>query len=152
MAKASTTELFNCTPDQFYKIVTDYAKYPEFLSEVKKCEVLKTETVKSDASGVAQQRKLVEYSVSVVKSFKYQIWTTETPHLVSWEFASGDLFKTMKGSWKIEDEAGRTRATYTVEASFGIFVPSPISNALMSVNLPNMISSYHKRIKHLYGI
>lgn len=142
MAKATTTEIFNCTPEQFYKIVTDYSKYPEFLAEVKKCEVLKTEG----------QRKLVEYTVSVLKTFKYQIWTTETPELVSWEFASGDMFKTMKGAWKIENEAGKTRATYTVEATFGVFVPGPISNALMSVNLPNMISSYHKRIKQTYGV
>ena len=43
MASAQTTEVFNCTPEQFYSIVSDYAKYPEFLQEVKKCQVLKVE-------------------------------------------------------------------------------------------------------------
>lgn len=142
MAKAQTTELFHCSVEQFYKIVTDYSKYPEFLSEVKKCTVLKTEGSK----------KLVEYQVSVIKSFTYTLWTTETPTLVSWEFASGDIFKSMKGFWKLENEAGQCRASYSVEASFGMFVPGPIANALVSVNLPNMISAYHKRIKQLYGV
>ncbi|HWU42754.1 MAG TPA: SRPBCC family protein [Bdellovibrio sp.] len=143
MAKASTTEVFNCTQEQFFKIIADYEKYHEFLSEVKGCKVLKTEG----------NRKLVEYSVAVVKSFKYTLWMTEnSPQSISWEFASGDLFKTSIGSWKLENEAGKTRATYTVEATFNMFVPGPIANALVSVNLPNMMSSYHKRVKQLYGL
>lgn len=142
MAKATTTELFQCSPEQLYKIITDYPRYPEFLSEVKKCAVAKTEG----------NRKLIEYEVSVIKTFKYSLWMTETPGLVSWEFASGDIFKSMKGFWKLEEEVGKCRATYSVEATFGVFVPGPIANALVSVNLPNMISSYHKRIKQIYGV
>lgn len=149
MAKASTTELFSCSAEQLYKIITEYSKYPEFLSEVKKCTVLKTEG----------NRKLVEYQVSVIKNFTYEIWTTENPKLVSWEFSSGDIFKTMKGSWKLEEEVKakaesvhKCRGTYTIEATFGVFVPGPLANALVSVNLPNMISAYHKRIKQIYGI
>lgn len=142
MAKASTTEVFNCTPEQFFKIISDYETYHEFLAEVKQCKVIKVEG----------QRKLVEYNVQVVKSFKYSLWMTESPPSgITWEFASGDIFKTSVGSWKLEDEAGKTRATYSVEATFGMFVPGPIANALVSVNLPNMISSYHKRVKQLYG-
>jgi coenzyme Q-binding protein COQ10 len=142
MAKASATEVFHCTPDQFFKIISDYEKYPEFLQEVKKCQVLKTEG----------NRKLVEYSVSVIKSFKYTMWMTENPPTgINWEFGGGDIFKTSIGSWKLENEAGKTRATYTVEATFTMFVPGPIANALVSVNLPGMMSAYHKRVAQLYG-
>ncbi|MNL26296.1 Polyketide cyclase / dehydrase and lipid transport [compost metagenome] len=143
MAKASTTEVFNCTPEQFFKIISDYEKYHEFLAEVKKCNVLKTEG----------NRKLVEFNVQVMKSFKYSLWMTEVANQsITWEFASGDLFKTSSGSWKLENEAGKTRATYSVEATFSMFVPGPIANALVSVNLPNMMSSYHKRVKQVYGV
>ena len=143
MAKASTTEVFNCTPEQFFKIISDYEKYHEFLSEVKQCKVLKTEG----------NRKLVEYNVQVMKSFKYTMWMTETQNQsITWEFAGGDVFKTSSGSWKLENEAGKTRATYSVEATFSMFVPGPIANALVSVNLPNMMSSYHKRVKQVYGV
>jgi Oligoketide cyclase/lipid transport protein len=143
MAKASTTEVFNCTPEQFYKIISDYEKYHEFLAEVKQCKVLKTEG----------NRKLVEYNVQVMKSFKYTMSMTEVANQsITWEFAGGDLFKTSSGSWKLENEAGKTRATYSVEATFSMFVPGPIANALVSVNLPNMMSSYHKRVKQVYGV
>ncbi|MGZ3744259.1 MAG: type II toxin-antitoxin system RatA family toxin [Pseudobdellovibrionaceae bacterium] len=141
MAKASTTEVFNCTKEEFFKIISDYEKYSEFLQEVKQCKVLKTEG----------HRKLVEYSVSVIKSFKYTMWMTENPpNSISWEFAGGDMFKTSIGSWKLEEEAGKCRATYSVEATFSMFVPSPIANALVSVNLPGMMSAYHKRVAQIY--
>lgn len=142
MAKAQTSEIFKCSPEQFFKIVTDYEKYPEFLNEVKSCKVLKVEG----------NRKLVEYQISVMKTFKYNLWMTEeAPHKVSWEFAGGDLFKSSVGYWEMKEEAGQCRATYSIEANFTMFVPGPIANALVSVNLPNMISSYHKRISQIYG-
>ncbi len=142
MAAAQIEEVFNCTPDEMYQILSDYEKYPEFLNEVKKCKILKTE----------KNRKLVEYQVSVIKSFTYQLWMTETPgKQIAWEFAGGDIFKTSVGSWSVEPEGkGKTKATYDVEATFTLFVPGPIAKALVSVNLPAMIKAYHERIKKLY--
>jgi coenzyme Q-binding protein COQ10 len=142
MASAQTSEIFNCTPAQFYKIVADYEKYPEFLQEVKECKVLKSEG----------NRKLVEYTVTVVKNFKYSLWMIETENQeVKWEFAGGDIFKSSSGAWKVQEEGGKCRATYNVDATFNMFVPGPIAKALVSVNLPNMISAYHKRVAELYG-
>jgi coenzyme Q-binding protein COQ10 len=142
MADAKTTELFNCTAAEFYAIVSDYEKYHEFLTEVKSCKVIKSEGA----------RKLVEYTVNMVKDFKYRLWMTEEVNKkVSWVFESGDLFKVSTGYWEIVEEAGKARATYYVDAKFNMFVPGPIAKALVSVNLPNMVSSYHKRVKELYG-
>jgi coenzyme Q-binding protein COQ10 len=142
MADAQTKELFNCTAQEFYNIVADYEKYPEFLSEVKSCKVLKTEG----------SRKLVEYTVNMIKDFKYRLWMSEdSAKKISWVLESGDLFKVSEGYWEITEEAGRARATYYVNAKFNLFVPGPIAKALVNVNLPNMISSYHKRVKELYG-
>ena len=142
MASAQTTEVFNCTVNQFYAIISDYEKYPEFLQEVKECKVVKVEG----------NRKLVEYVVSVMKNFKYSLWMTENLNQeIKWEFAGGDLFKTSSGYWKLQEEGGKTRGTYYVDATFNMFVPGPIAKALVSVNLPNMVSSYHKRVAQLYG-
>jgi ribosome-associated toxin RatA of RatAB toxin-antitoxin module len=142
MAEASTTDVYNCSVEEFYKIISDYEKYHEFLAEVKGCKVLKEDG----------GRKLVEYTVSVVKEFKYRLWMTEEPpNKISWVFESGDMFKSSIGSWELKDEAGKTRATYAVEAKFNMFVPGPIAKALVSVNLPGMVSAYKKRVKELYG-
>jgi ribosome-associated toxin RatA of RatAB toxin-antitoxin module len=128
--------------DQFFKIISDYEKYPEFLKEVTGTRILQN----------AANKKLVEFEVSVIKSFKYNLWLTETaPTGISWELESGDMFKSSVGSWKLQEEAGKCRATYFLDASFNLFVPGPIAKALVSVNLPAMMSSYHKRVQELYG-
>lgn len=142
MTSAETSDVFNCTPTQFFKIVSDYEKYPEFLTEVKSCKVLKTEG----------NRKLVEYNISLIKTFKYTLWMTEKePNEVSWEFASGDVFKKNSGAWKMSEEGGKTRANYQVTTDFTLFVPGPIAKALVTVNLPSMMSAYQKRVAALYG-
>lgn len=135
MAGAQATEVFNCSKEEFYKIIVDYEKYPEFLSEVKDCKVLETEG----------GRKKVEYTVNVIKNFKYSLWMSEKDgESVEWDFAGGDLFKASTGSWHLEDQAGKTKATYEVDAEFKMFVPGPVAKTLISVNLPNMMSAYHK--------
>lgn len=142
MASASITDVFNCNIDDFFKIISDYEKYSEFLTEIKSCKVL-------DEIG---NKKLVEFSVNVIKTFTYKLWMTEeAPYKITWELHSGDIFKVSNGSWLLEDEAGKTRATYSVDAQFKGFVPGPIAKGLVSVNLPNMVSSYHKRVEELYG-
>tara|TARA_B100000749_G_scaffold280891_1_gene280267 strand:- start:42007 stop:42438 length:432 start_codon:yes stop_codon:yes gene_type:complete len=142
MATAETTEVFDCTRDEFFALISDYEKYSDFLTEVSECRVVETDG----------NRKLVEYSVNVVKSFKYKLWMhEEAPNRIYWSLDSGDLFKVSNGSWDLEDEAGKTRATYKVEAKFKGFVPGPIAKTLVNVNLPNMMSAYHKRVKEVYG-
>ncbi|HPI39644.1 MAG TPA: SRPBCC family protein [Pseudobdellovibrionaceae bacterium] len=142
MAKATTTDLFKCSRSEFFKIISDYEKYPEFLQEVKSCKVIKVDGT----------RKLVEFQVQLIKSFKYCLWMNEVENQsIDWEFASGDLFKSNSGSWKLQDEAGKCRATYSLDVGFTMFVPGPIANTLVNVNLPNMMSSYHKRVGLLHG-
>lgn len=142
MAGTKTTEVFNCSVEEFFKIISDYEKYPEILQEVKDCKVIEDKG----------NKKLVEFKVNVIKQFSYRMWITEEPpNKMSWVFDSGDIFKASTGYWHLEDEAGKTRATYEVDAKFKVFVPGPISKALVNVNLPNMMSSYKKRVAELYG-
>jgi coenzyme Q-binding protein COQ10 len=142
MAAASTTETFPCTPEQFFAIVADYEKYSEFLSEVKSCKIIRTDG----------RKKLVEFQVSVMKTFTYRLWITEEkPNRLSWTLDSGDLFKTSVGSWELNEVDGKTQAKYAVDATFKIFVPGPIAKALVNVNLPNMMNAYKQRVKLKYG-
>jgi coenzyme Q-binding protein COQ10 len=142
MAAASTVETFAIPNDKFFAIISDYEKYPEFLSEVKSVKVIETKG----------NKKLVEFSVSVLKTFTYRLWITEEkPKHISWTLDSGDVFKTSIGSWDLEDVGGKTKAKYAVEATFKVFMPGPIAKTLVSVNLPNMMKAYQDRVKKVYG-
>lgn len=143
MASAQVTEIFNCTPEEFFKLMSDYEKYPEFLDELKAVKILKTDG----------NSKEMEYTASVIKTFKYKLKVEEKPpSSIAFKYTEGDVFKAMNGSWKIEPEgSGKSKVTYSVEASFGLLVPNAIAKTLVSVNLPAMMSSIKKRITKVYG-
>lgn len=142
MASAQTKEVFNCTPEEFFKIVSDYESYPKFLTEVKSVKILKN-------SG---NTKEMEYHVSLIKTFKYKLKVNEIPNKsVQFEFIGGDVFKTMKGSWAIKEQSGKCAVEYNVEATFGLLVPDSVAKPLVSANLPMMMTNFKKRIKEIYG-
>ncbi len=141
MATAHAKEVFNCSVEEFYKIVADYEKYSEFLPEVKSVKVYKTTDPKE-----------MEYHVSLIKTFKYKLRIKEEKNkLVSFEFIGGDVFKTMKGTWNLSDQAGKCAVEYNVEATFGMLVPESMAKTLVSANLPLMMSNFKKRVKEVYG-
>ena len=142
MAHVNHTEVFNCKPEQFYSILVDCEKYPDFLTEMESCKIVKAEG----------DRKEVEYKVSVVKTFTYRNEHIENaPNELKFRFIDGDLFKSMNGSWKLENDGGKTKAHYQVEASFGMFVPGAMAKKMISANLPGMMKAYHKRVSQLFG-
>ena len=143
MASTTVNEVFSCSTDDFYKIVTDYEKYPQFLPEISHCQIIKEENSK----------KLVEYDVQLIKSFTYKLWMKEdaASYRIDWEFAGGSIFKLNQGYWKLEDLSDRCCVTFHIDCQFKVFIPRSITNTLLQINLPNMMKSYHKRVSELYG-
>jgi len=143
MASAQTTEVFNCTPAEFFKLVSDYEKYSQFLPEVKSVKITKKDTTSKE----------MEYQVSLIKTFKYRLKVTEKENeSVNFEFIDGEVFKSMKGSWTIKAKGtSQCEVDYKVEAGFGLLVPGPMAKTLVSVNLPLMMANFKKRVKEVYG-
>ncbi|MFY0577942.1 type II toxin-antitoxin system RatA family toxin [Cystobacter fuscus] len=137
MAGASRSIVINAPPEKLFDVITQYEKYPEFLSEVKKIRVLerKENSVK------------IQYEVDVIKTIRYTILVTEDrPKRMSWTFVEGEVMKDNKGSWVLEpDGEGRTKATYTVELALGPLVPKAIVNSLTESSLPKMLDSFKRR-------
>lgn len=138
MSKANISDVFNAPLEKVYEVLSDYSKYPEFLPEVKRVSVI-------DAS--QQNKKLIEMEISIIKTFRYQIWVSANPITeIRWTFHGGELFKDNKGSWKLKDQGdGTTKVEYELDVKFGLFVPGMIEKALVEVNLPGMLNAYRKR-------
>ena len=127
MASVETQEVFNCSVEQFYKLLTDYESYGDFLDDVDSCEIVDDD----------EDNKIVEYRITVVKSFSYRLRMEENgADMISWSLDSGDLFKASNGSWELEDQDGKTLATYKIDAKFKVFVPGPIAKMAVNINLP----------------
>ena len=141
MAKASLTQVFDCSLQEFYAVVSNYEGYSQFLPEVKAARI-----VRHDGA-----IKVVDFKLELIKSFSYQLKMREEKNKISWSLEGGDIFKTNDGSWQLEPEGDKTRATYSIEVKTKMFVPSFVTKKLIDVSLPNMMQAYKKRIVDLYA-
>ena len=139
MPGAEKTIEIDAPPEVVFGIITDYEKYPQFLSDVKKVKVLER------GDGYA----IMEQTLSVVKEVTMTLRLTETPHTaVSWVTQSGSrMLKKNDGRWKLEDLGnGRTRATYGLDVEVGgIWVPKSVVNGLTGTTLPKTLEAFKKR-------
>ncbi len=139
MASASRTEVVDVDINKLYDVIVDYAKYPDFVDGVSATKVLSQNETSAK----------VEYSINMIKSFKYTLATNQTrPTKISWVLESGDLFKKNDGNWTLKDLGnGKTEVTYSLEVDFKMFAPNAILSALTEKNLPVMMQSFFKRAK-----
>jgi coenzyme Q-binding protein COQ10 len=136
MPGASRSILIDAPLEKVFEIITDYEKYPEFLSEVKAIRV----------SERREGEALVQYEVSVLKTIRYTLrLKEEKPRRVSWSLVEGELMRENRGSWLLEPQGKQTRATYSIEMTLGPLVPKAIVNALVDSSLPKMLESFKKR-------
>ena len=97
MGQANTSGTFNAPIDKVYKVLADYSSYPQFMPEVKKVSILES----------SPEKKLVEYELQIIKTFRYQIWLFEKPNSeITWKFHTGEIFKENSGFWKLTDLGG----------------------------------------------
>ena len=128
--------------EQFFAVVTDYASYPLFLSDMESAELIKRE------DGCAEAR----FTLNLIKRISYTLKLIEVaPYEVRWSLAAGP-FKRNDGFWSIEDRpGGGIRATYSIEVAVGVFLPGSIVNRLVGKTLPATLESFRARAELLAG-
>lgn len=140
---AISQEIIIAAPiERLFEIITDYARYPEFVPGIKACRVKR-----------AGPPKEVEYDLDLgVKRISYVLRHEEVrPTKVTWSLVSGDLMKVSNGSWELTAEGTRTRARYSVEIQIAKppLVPQAfldrVSDELTKVSLPRNLQAFKQR-------
>jgi ribosome-associated toxin RatA of RatAB toxin-antitoxin module len=142
MAKAQRSIEVGVSAAQFFAVVADYTKYPEFISDAKRVTVLKR-------TGATAE---VENEIAVVgTSVKYVLRMQEDPpKRVTWSLVSGQFMKSNDGTWEIADLGpSKCRATYTIDISVGLLVPKAVINALVDSGLPKMLDQFKARAESM---
>ncbi len=141
MANAKKIMTFDADINSIYKVITDYASYPEYMDGVSGLDILE-----SDDNGAR-----AKYHLNLIKKFSYILkMKHNAPNGLSWEFESGDIFKVNSGSWELKDLGnGKTEVTYNIEVEAKVFAPKMIVNKLVEVNLPTMMKAVEKRAQSL---
>lgn len=137
MPGASASTVIRAPMEKIFSVITDYQRYPQFLTEVKKIKV----SPKKD--GQCE----VEYEASLVKTIHYTLrMKEEAPSKVTWTFVKGDFMKDNRGSWVLEASGdGAVKATYTIELGLSSLVPQSVVDALVKGSLPRMLEAFKNR-------
>ena len=106
MSKVSLTKEVSVSMKDFYAVVTDYERYPEFISEIKKAKV------------ISEKPKRVEFTLELMKTFHYVLEMKEkSPSEVSWTLVESNLFTNWHYRLGIGRIFGEIYTTYTSTSS-----------------------------------
>lgn len=141
--KAQASIIVDIPPEKFFKVISDFESYPEFVSEVKRVKILER----------TENALKAEFEVFLIKTVKYTLnLNLKPPKELSWTLSEKGFFKQNDGSWELKpvEKGKKTDATYTVELSFGMLVPKPIVTMLTSQQLPQMLKRFKERAEMLF--
>ncbi len=143
MASASQSITVDVPPETFHRVVQDYARYPEFVPELKAIRI-------GDRQGAVVE---VTYWLDVkLNVFDFTLrHVTKSLHRIEWELVrGGEFMRRNTGAWTIErTRGGGTRATYAIDIDFGPLVPATLEKALAERGLPNMLANFKARAEML---
>src|SRR2546423_9693632 len=139
MAGATRSIVISAPMEKVFSIITDYERYPEFLTEVKRIRTANRRGNEVD----------VLYEAEIVKTIKYTLrLKEEKPNKVSWSLIEGEFMKDNQGGWLLEDAGnGQTKATYNIDVALGALVPKTLVTALVDTQLPKMLEAFKKRVE-----
>ncbi len=128
--------------ERFFDLLLDYERYPEFVPNLKACRVR-----------TVSPHKDIEYELDLgIRRIRYTLrHVEERPRRIAWSLVSGDMMKISNGSWELSDEAGRTRARYSVEIQIAKppLIPQAIvdrvGDELTRVQLPRTLEAFKRR-------
>jgi coenzyme Q-binding protein COQ10 len=139
MARVSRSIEVDVAPDVFLSVVQDYARYPEFVPEVK---AVRVGARKGDAVEVTYwldvKLRLFDFTLRHV---------TRSMGRIEWSLVrGGEFMRANEGAWTLErTQNGGTRATYEIEIDLGPMVPGALEKALADRGLPNMLANFKTR-------
>jgi ribosome-associated toxin RatA of RatAB toxin-antitoxin module len=142
VAELTTEQVFDGSPDEVFRGIHCYEKYPEYLPGVTGIKVLPAKVKGS----VAQ----VRYELKLVKSFHYTLnMFEENPNRIWWTLDDSNIMKHNNGGWTLTPaggEVGKTKAVYALDVGFSGFVPQKIVDQITKANLPAMMKGFQKLI------
>jgi ribosome-associated toxin RatA of RatAB toxin-antitoxin module len=134
--------LIEAEPAACFDAITDYETFPEWQSAVKEVHVLSR-----DSGGFGRDvRFVIDAKVRVVSyTLRYSY---ERPHLVMWDYVTGDV-KSVDGDFAFEDQGdGTTLATYTLDIDPGVWLPGVVKKMLADQVMKRSVEDLKRRVEN----
>ena len=117
--RATESIVVNAPSEVVYRVVTDFANYASWVSDLKRIEVLE-----SDAAGRALEVEFraAAFGRSTTYALRYDY--SRAPEQLSWTQTHGDLTETLQGQYRFEPDARGTKVTYDLEVELLVPIPT----------------------------
>lgn len=139
---ASQSVTIAATPEQCFAVASDFEHYPQWAHDVKEATVLSRDS-QGRATSVEFRTSALGRSTHYTLSYDY----SQAPTVMSWHMVSGDIMRSIDGSYTFEPAAGGgTEATYSL--SIELIVPLPgFVKRRAEVRIVNSVKDLKARIE-----
>jgi ribosome-associated toxin RatA of RatAB toxin-antitoxin module len=119
--QASQRAIIHAPPERCFAIAADFARYPEWASDIKQANVL---TRDAEGRGGEVEYRAAAFGRSTTYVLRYNYGSN--PLRISWRLMRGDLMRRLDGEYEFApaaDDPGSTEVTYYL--SVDLSVPQP---------------------------
>src|SRR5580658_9592804 len=96
MPQAQRSIEVGVSPEKLFEVVQEYAKYPEFIPELKRVSVLR----KTENTQDVEFEVELALPLGIKKAIRYSLsFTADRPKTIRWRLISGEVLKGNTGSW-----------------------------------------------------
>ena len=117
--RATLSIVVNASPDTVYSIVTDFAAYSQWVSELKKIEILERD---ADGRALEVEFRAAAFGRSTTYVLRYDY--SRAPGELNWKQIDGDITKSLVGQYRFEPSGSGTKVTYDLEVELAVPIPS----------------------------
>ncbi|MDE3064586.1 MAG: SRPBCC family protein [Acidobacteriota bacterium] len=116
--RATESIVVNAPPSVVFQVVTDVESYPEWVSDLKRVEVLERD---ADGRPLEVAFRAAAYGRSTTYTLCYDY--SRAPDVLGWHQTHGDITASLVGQYRFEPVDTGTRVTYDLEVD--LLVPLP---------------------------
>jgi ribosome-associated toxin RatA of RatAB toxin-antitoxin module len=102
-----------------YGVVTDFARYAEWVSDLKKIDVLERD---ADGRPLEVEFRAAAFGRSTTYTLRYDY--SRAPEQLNWSQTQGDLTERMDGQYRLEPAGSGTKVTYDLEVELLVPIPA----------------------------
>lgn len=121
--RATVSIVVDAAPEVVYGVVTDFANYANWVSDLKKVDVLERD---GEGRPLEIEFRAAAFGRSTTYRLRYDYGLA--PRALSWFQTEGDVTEMMRGQYRFEPVNGGTKVTYDLEVELSVPIPAFIKS------------------------
>lgn len=117
--RATESTTVNAPPDVIFGVVTDFEHYTDWVSDLKRIEVLKRD---DEGRPLEVEFRAAAFGRSTTYTLRYDY--SGAPEYLAWHQVHGDLTSDLNGRYRFEATPDGTRLTYDLEVELLVPIPA----------------------------